>query len=224
MTALLIILAIIAVILLIPFGANVRYSQEELSVAVRVALFDIGIIPGREKPDKKEKPPKKEKKKKEKAEGPKKKPSFTKDELLDLAALLLDTLSRFRRKLVVNSFTLHYVSADKNPYEAATRYGYVNSVLGMLAGPASNAFNVLKSDVRTAVDFEITAPVIDLAVTLTFNLAKLLGIAFAAAFGFMRIRIRAIKEKSRDESAEERMDKDGTAALPDGRADAGQHG
>lgn len=253
MTALLIILAILILILIIPFGVKVSYQDEQPYAAVRVLCFNLKLYPAKEKPEKpeKEKKPKKPKKPKKKKEEPeeqtpeepKKKPSP--EELLALAKIGLNTLSRFRRKLTVNSFTLHLVAADEDPYTAAMLFGYVNTALAALSPMAEKAFHVRRSDVKTAVSFEITEPQIDAELTVTISLGRILAVGIGAGMAFLRYKKQAkrkelaastagetentaqcadTKDTNRAPDADERTDKDGTvaAAEPDGGDDLHQ--
>ncbi len=250
MTALLIILAILIFILILPFGVKVTYFDEQPTVAARVLCFNLRLFPRKEKPEQpeKEKKPKKPKKPKNKKEAleeetapePKKKPSV--DELLALAKIGLDTLSHFRRKLTVNRFTLHFVAADEDPYNAAMLYGYVNTALGALAPLARRSFRVKQSDVKTAVSFELTQPQIDGELTVTVSLGRLLAVGLTAGVRLLRYKKQQAKEAARSArteapaadaepidtdrapDADERTDKDGTvaAAEPHGGNDLHQ--
>ncbi len=230
MVVLLIILAIIILILVVPFGVSLAYEEEELSVAARVLCFNIGIIPGKDKPEKvkKEKKPKKSKDESETEEKPKKdiKYLLKPDVIIELIKLLMDTLSRFRRKLTVNNFKLHLVVASDDPCDAAIMYGVVNTLLGFLQSKQGRAFNVLKSDVQTAVDFESSDFALDAELTITISLGRILAVAIIAGFGFLRIVKRAKKDNiDRGNRPEERKDKDGTSTFkPDGGTPASQHG
>ena len=233
MVVLLIILAIIILILVIPFGVSLAYEEEELSVAARVLCFNIGIIPGRDKPEKpekvkKEKKPKKPKDEAEDEEKPKKdiKYLLKPDVIIKLLKLLIDTLSRFRKKLTVNNFKLHLVVASDDPCDAAIMYGVVNTLLGILQSKQGRAFKVLKSDVQTAVDFESSDLAADVALTITISLGRILAVAIIAGFGFLKIIKNAKREYTdRGDGPEERKDKDGTATVePDGGTPASQHG
>lgn len=241
MTILLIILAIIVLILILPIGASVGYVDGIFSLAARVLFFDIKLLPKKEKPEKKEKPSgeKKEKKfkkpKKRRPPSDEPKPKPTLEDILSLVKLGLDALSRFRRKLVINDFMLHFTAADEDPYTAAMTYGYVNSVLGALLPQAERAFNVRRSDVKTAVDFETTEMTIDFRTTFTVTLAKCFGVVLVVGWRFMKLKFKQMKDKAIKEAQEERTDKDGTAGSadsggtadsaerPDGGAYAGQH-
>lgn len=237
MIILLVILAIIVFILIVPIGASVGYVDEVFSLAARVLFFDIKLFPKKEKPPGKEKPPKKKKEKKPKKPKKKKpepetpKPKPTLEELMELAGLGLDALGRLKRKIVINELMLHLTAADEDPYNAAMTYGYINGALGVMLPKLEKAFNVRKSDVQTAVDFESTKTRVDLRLTITLTLAKLLGVGIAAGFKFLKIKLKKTKEKARKEAEAERKDKDGTAdgehtgegRQPDGGADEGQH-
>lgn len=75
MIVLLVIVALIVLLLVIPFGVSARYVDGEASVAARVLCFNIRLFPRAEEPKKvkKAQKPKKEKKPKEKPEkAPKK--------------------------------------------------------------------------------------------------------------------------------------------------------
>lgn len=237
MVVLLIILAIIIFILVVPFGVSLAYEDEELSVAARVLCFNIGLIPGKEKPDKpekvkKEKKPKKSKKKAKDEAEDKEKPKkdikylLKPDVIIELLKLVMDALSRFRRKLTINNFKLHLIIASSDPCNAAVMYGVANTLLGFLQSKQGKSFKVLKSDVQTAVDFESEDIDADVALTITISLGRILAVAIIAGFGFLKIVRRAKKEsKDRENSAEERKDKDGTVTVDsDGGTPAGQHG
>ena len=235
MTVLLIILAILVLILVIPLGVKLGYGDGVFSLAARVLCFNIRILPKKEKPPAAEKKPKKHREKKPKKpkkrrpedEEEKKKEKLTPQELLQLAKLGLSALSRFRRKLTVNEFRLHFTAADPDPYRSAMLYGYANAALESLEPLAKKAFRVRQSDVQTAVSFETEQPEIDFGLTVTISLGRILGALIPVGIAFMKLKKAKKKEQDRAAGAEERTDKDGTAdaaAQPDGGTDAGEHG
>ena len=126
---------ILAVVLLVPVGADVGYVGGEFRLAARVDGFAIQLLPKKpEDPNKpkKEKKPKEEKKPKkpeeekpEEEKKPKKKLNFTKEELLELVKRVLKGLGKFG-KLTVRHFMLHYVAAGEDPYDTAMTYNYVS--------------------------------------------------------------------------------------------------
>ena len=115
MIVLLVIVAVLVLLLVMPFGVSARYVDGELGAAARVMCFNIKVLPRKEKPEKKkkaEKPKKEKKTKKEKPEKEKKpRPKPSPEELLQLLKLGLDAMARFKRKITVNRFMLHLVVA-----------------------------------------------------------------------------------------------------------------
>ena len=135
MIVLLVIVALIVLLLVIPFGVSARYVDGEASVAARVLCFNIRLFPRAEEPKKvkKAQKPKKEKKPKEKPEkAPKKRPKPSPDELLQLLKLGLDALARFKRKLTVNRFMLHLVVAAEEDAFIVVVDGHGQRDLGRL--------------------------------------------------------------------------------------------
>ena len=55
MIVLLVIVAVLVLLLVLPFGFTARYVDGEASVAARVLCFDIKLVPRKEKPKKEKK-------------------------------------------------------------------------------------------------------------------------------------------------------------------------
>jgi len=205
-------------ILVIPLGAHVAYIGGGFSLAAWVAGINYTLFP---KKAKKEKPPKAKKEKKEKKP---KKPKKRRPEddleaqkrekikkLFEIAKIGLDALGRLRRKITVNRLKIYALIASEDPYDAAVLYGYVNSALPVLTPLLEKAFNIKSSDIRTEVSFETTAPAVDFEMIVTTSIGKVLCVAFAALFAYLKFLIRTKREARRAMLAEERMDRDGTA-------------
>lgn len=228
MIVLLVIVAVLVLLLVVPFGFSAKYVGGEASVAARVLCFNIKLFPRKEKP-KKEKKPKKAKKpkkpKKEKPEKePKKRPKPSPDVLLQLLKLGLDALARFKRKITVNRFMLHLVVAAEDPFDATMIYGAVNAGLGLIEGMKGRAFKVRQYDIKTALDFDSTEPRADAELTMTISLGRILAVVFAAGWGFLKIKIRAAKQKAAVKAEEERKENNGSGTNSDGAVPANQHG
>ena len=216
MIVLAVIFFIFFVLLIIPLGVSVGYNNGEYSLAARVFLFDFVILSSEEKTPKREKKkkPKKEKKEEAEKEDDTKKPklSFSFDEIMDLIRLGLNTLSNFRRKLTVNWFKLHFISASEDPYSASMMFGYVNSALQLLSGYNGRAFNARKADIKTAIDFQSTDMSIDVEMTITTNIGKLLAVLISAGFGFLKIKRKSKKQLNNPETENERKENNGINA------------
>ena len=59
MIVLLVIVAVLVLLLVMPFGVSARYVDGELGAAARVMCFNIKVLPRKEKPEKKKKKEKK---------------------------------------------------------------------------------------------------------------------------------------------------------------------
>ena len=53
MIVLLVIVAVLVLLLVMPFGVSARYVDGELGAAARVMCFNIKVLPRKEKPEKK---------------------------------------------------------------------------------------------------------------------------------------------------------------------------
>lgn len=202
-----VIVGIIALIMVIPVGADVGYEGGEFRLSAKVCGILLHLLPKKpadESAPKKEKKPKKQKKpKKEKAEEPakpkkKKKLSFNTDELLALVKAVLKGFGKFG-KLTVDRFMLHYVAAGADPYSTAMTYNYVNAALSSLAPICAQRFIVKDCDVWTNIDFTRDKTEIDFGLCVTLRIGQVFRMAFAIAFGALGILIknkfRLLKEK-----------------------------
>lgn len=227
MIVLLVVVAVLVLLLVVPFGVSAWYKDGEPGVAARLLCFNFKLLPRKEK----EKKPKKEKKakkgKKQKEEKPEKekkpRPKPSPEELLQLLKLGLDALARFKRKLTINKLMLHLVIASDDPFDATMTYGLVNTALGTLEGMRGRAFRVRQCDIQTALDFDSTEPRFDAELTMTISLGRILAVVFAAGWGFMKIKMRAAKQKAAAKAEEERKVSNGTGTDPDGGIPADQH-
>lgn len=227
MIVLLVIVALLVLLLIIPFGVSARYVDGEASVAARVLCFSIKLFPQKEKKEKEKKPKKakKPKKTKDKPEKePKKRSKPTPDELIQLLKIGLDALSRFKRKLTVNKFMLHLVVAAEDPFDATVIYGAVNAGIGLVESMRGKSFNVRQCDIQTALDYNATEPRADAELTVTISLGRILAVALAAGWGLMKFKMRAAKQKAAAKAEEERKESNGSGTDPDGGVPANQHG
>lgn len=206
-----VIVLIIALIMLIPIGADVGYEGGVFSVsAVACGMPIIKLFPKPEEDGTKPpKHPKKEKKKKEKEkpaaeagqEKPKKKLNFdfTPDELLALLKKVLKGFGKLGRKFKVNRFLLRYIAAGDDPYKTAMTYNYVNAALSSLGPVCAGRFQVDDCEVVTAVDFTADKMSIDFGIALTIRIGQIFGAINTILFGALGIliknKLRLMKEK-----------------------------
>ena len=194
------VLLILAVVLLVPIGADVGYIGGEFRLAARMDGLAYQLLPKkpadpnkppRKKKPKKEKPPKEPKPEEEEAK-PKKKRSlnFSKEELFELVKKAINGLGKFG-KLTVRRFMLHYTAAGQDPYNTAMTFGYVNWALSTLAPICAKNFRITGDvDVWTDVDFTAEKMSVDLELSVTLRLLQVVHMALAVAFGALGVLIK----------------------------------
>ena len=201
-----IIVAIIALIMLIPVGADISYIGGQFGLSAKMCGVLLQLFPKPEadpnapKKEKKPKKPKKEKKKKESkpaenadgAQKPKKKLklSFTKEELFLLVKKVLRRFGRFGRKFRVDRFLLHYTAAGDDPYDTAVTYGYVNATLSALAPMCRERFDVRDCDVWTDIDFSKEKLELDFAVAFSIRIGAFFGLIFGIVGSALGVLIK----------------------------------
>lgn len=197
-----IIVGLIALIMLVPIGADIGYEDGKLSLSAKVCGVLLQILPkppaheAKPKKAKKEKKPKKEKKSKkqdsEAAKKPKKKLKldFSKDEILSLIKKVLSRFGRFGRKFNVDRFLLHYVGGGKDPYDVAVNFAYINAALSGLAPMCAERFDVRDCDVWTDCDFTLDKPKIDFGLAFSIRIGAFFALAFGLVFSAAGILIR----------------------------------
>lgn len=202
-----IIVAIIALIMLIPVGADISYIGGQFGLSAKMCGVLLQLFPKPEAdpnaPTKEKKPkkPKKEKKKKEPKpaengdaapQKPKKKLklSFTKEEIFSLVQKVLRRFGRFGRKFRVDRFLLHYTAAGDDPYNTAVTYGYVNAALSTLAPMCRERFDVSDCDVWTDIDFSKEKLELDFAVAFSIRIGAFFGLIFGIVVSALGILIK----------------------------------
>lgn len=199
-----IIVFLIVGILLIPVGVDTAYEGGQFRLSAKAAGLLLQLYP--KPPDsgkkpKEEKPKEEQKPKEEKPEAEKKKGlpfGLNKDELLEIVQIALKGVGRFRRKLSVDRFLLHFTAAGKDPYDTAMTFAYVNEALSILAPICRNSLKVRKADVRTDVDFLGESIKLDAALALTIRIGQIFGVVNAIAFGAIKVILRSKRRQKKE--------------------------
>lgn len=213
MTALLIILAVLILLALFPFGVRVTYDQDGFQAWAKAWLFSFQVYPAKPKdPDKEKQKAEKKKRKaaKKEAKRLKKEEKLAKKGKLQPEAeekkggnlsFLLSAISpaahaagRLVRKIRVKELILRVVWAAKNPADAAVGFGYANAALGTLWGILSNSFKVKKKYLSCGVDYDATSPAAILRATATIRLGQVLAVAVPLLFKLLKLRVRQNKD------------------------------
>lgn len=129
---------------------------------------------------------------------PKRKLAFEVNEIIDLVFLALDTLGKFKQKLMVNKFKFHFISASNDPYETVIYFNLAGVILEALKGFSKKSCTLCSVDIKTGMDFEANEPIVDIDIIITINLIRILTVLIAAGFGFLKIR-KAYKNNKNNE-------------------------
>ena len=189
MLALAIIIAVLALILLIPVGVDAGYMQEKAAVSVKIGPARLQLLPPKPKKQTKKSASKKTGQKPAAAELDKKEkkpsPKLTKQDIVEIARLGLRTLSRLRRSLSVDTLLLHITAAAEDPYDAVVTYNRIVAVLGSLSPLVHRAFRIKNEDVGVQMDFTATKMSFEAHFAASFRIGQLLRIALCAGAGFL---------------------------------------
>ena len=184
MTALIIVLVILAALLALPVGVDGAYGAEGIALALKIGPFRLTVLPGRKrkKPhrEKREKKPRQSKKTKTAAGN---RPDL--QLILEAVRAGLRALGRFRRRLRVDLFRLRFVSGNPDPYRAAMNCAYASALLGSLGPAAGRAFRVEESRVETCVDFQAEKSVLDVRAVLSVRIWELLYVGLALGLALL---------------------------------------
>ncbi len=152
-------LAVDIVIALVRVGAHLTLEKGVFGLKIIAGPVKLKLLPAD-----KDKPKEPKKTKKEKAEEPeeeKEEPEKEKSGIhvtLELVTTVLkavgELLGRFRRKITVDSLTIHYTAASPDPYNTAMTFAYASAGVNALMPVIHNIFTVKKSDVGAAVTFD----------------------------------------------------------------------
>ncbi len=222
-----VIVLLIALILIIPVGADIGYENGELKVSAKACgvLMQLYPKPQEEEKNEKEQGKKKEKKEKKAAQEEPAKvkklrtmPQFSKEEMLELAKAGIGAVGKFGRKLKVDRFLLHYTAAGKDPYNTAVTFGYVNAALSCLAPICAQRFTVKNCSVWTDIDFVKEKTEIDFGLAMSIRIGQIMAIVMSVGFkalGIMKRNKARLKAQTQPDDAKQQTGCNKTAEPED---------
>ncbi len=198
MSALIIILILLAALMLLPLGACASYTAGKLRVSARVWLYKRGLYPP--KPKKPE--PEPTEADADEAERPK--PSLLQGlepgDWLRLAKTALRALRRFKRSVYFDLIRLDASISAPDPYDAVMRYNAVNGFVGSMIPFFEAEFRVKERDIYIGLDMESGSSRAEAELCASVRLGAVLAIGLAAGFELLKIlinnRIRRIRERA----------------------------
>ena len=76
-------------------------------------------------------------------------------------------------------------------------YNYVNDALCVLGAVVENAFRVKDSDIRTATDFDVGEPFIEVRLALSIRIGQIVRVALAAGIAALKILLRHKRQQKK---------------------------
>ena len=182
MTALVVILAIILALFLVSLirvGAVAEYHRGGFVLRIRVGPLRFAVWPGREKPGKarKKKPEKKKKAEPVLPEGVGGKLELVRQ----ILPVVAQAAGEMKRRLRIDTLTLHLTWAASDPASAALGFGAANAAAGVLYGLLKENFDLRDADVGVSVDFQQTNPTVYVKAALSLTIGQ--GVSFGLRFG-----------------------------------------
>lgn len=208
MTALIIILAILLIIALLRIGVYFSYSESGVILDAVIGPFKIRFLP-------KDKTKEKKAKEKPAKTKPAKPAPKTKEKKGGLAQLIFDllpgigsALSKFRRKLRIDTLNVHFTSAAADPCDAAMNFGYVSAGFGTLCAFIRRFFKVKNLDLQSFVNFDIDKPIVFIEAQLTLAIWEIISIA--GGFGLFFIKIYKNANNSNSTQPQNSVERNGS--------------
>lgn len=205
-----VLITLIALILLIPVGADMRYEEDGvIRISAKVAGIRLQLLPKKKKAHKPEKPeeekeekPHPEKPEKEKKPKKKRALSLNTEEILELLKTVLRGFGRFGRKFRVERFRLHWIATGRDPYLTARIFSVVNAGLSELAPICSARFQCRDSSVWTDMDFARDDMFFEFGLTMTIRIGQVLTSGIGIAIGALKILLRSRRRAKREAKEE----------------------
>ena len=194
-----VIVVLVIVLLCLRVGVTIRFG-DELHVTAHIGPQSIQIIP----------PPEKKQAKKQKAKPPSAKAAKPKEkEKLDLHLTFDDVrgalsaawraiqgaLRRAGKRIRINPMELNFVFGDENPVNTAQWYGWVNIAIWTVMPRLEERVCMPDPHIHMEMDFDAMETKVSGTVGLSYRVADLLAIGFAAAGPLLRFGIPFLKRQ-----------------------------
>jgi hypothetical protein len=198
--ALAIVITLLALLLLMPVGADVGYDGE-FCLRLKVGVVSLTLFPGKKKKEKGGK--KKGKSDKAKSGKEKKaKPKPDKDFIIALIKMALRALGKLRRHISVDLLELKLVCGGSDPYSTAMSYGYATAAVGALYPMLERGLNIRDRDIDIDIDFDAGKPSFSARLILTIQVWEIIYIAIAFLSDFIKYKTKKRREALKTERTE----------------------
>ena len=203
MTALCIIMAVlaaIALVLLLPVGAEAEYNEPGATLWLRIGAFRKILYPRPPKPEERKKK-QKEKKPKDESAGEKPKKGGTVELIMQLLPVGIEALGRVRRGITVKKLQLWFCHGGDDPAKVAMMFGGTSAGAGMLVPLLHNNFRIKETDIRNSVDFNSAETRVYGHADIRIRVGTAIAIAAAAGIKTLKIFLKRNKQSKSAGSA-----------------------
>ena len=211
---LLVIIVLLGLLCLTRVGVEAAFSAGGLRLDLRIGWFRLHLLPGKA-PKRPQKPEKAPKPKKEKPETPpkKKRPAFTKEDLMDALRTMLPALRRLlrrtRRGLRISPLHLSITLGGRlDPVRAAKQYGQIQTAVWMGMPLLEKVVEMQEVRIHTEVDFDAAGTAVEGEAGAAFRIGTLLAMGCGLLFPALGWLLRTRRRKR---SAPEKNDKTAAA-------------
>lgn len=197
LTALITILILLAAILLIPLGVRVKYSEAGFAAWASISAYRLKLYPPKPKEcDEPETEAGSLSNNKSKNDFL---ASLSVNDWLTLARAALRALQRFKNGIRFDLIQICCVVSARDPYDAVMRYNAINGFVGSAIPFFESDFKVRHKDIIIDLDLEHVNSRLQFEISAFVRVGRLLAIAFAVGFSFLKLlikkRIRRIRER-----------------------------
>ena len=188
----LIVIAVVAVVLLLPIGLDAEYENKVFQLRLRFLV----LHPQQYRFPKQEsdKPRNKSQEEPEESDGEAEQPK-NREQRRVLLRLLFQALRRVKKKVKIDLVQLHICAAAADPYTAAMRYGRFSAALYSLSIFMDGFPRVKRQDLQLTADFDKEKIEIRARLILSLRVAQLLAIGIRFCADFLRWKRKKRKEE-----------------------------
>jgi len=189
MLAAIVIIAVIALLLLIPIVIEADYDANGLKASARAAFAHFEIYP---KGRKALKLRQKKKRIKEKL------PSLSFEEWFYVVKITVKALLRLKKRICIDRLRFIYVSADADPSNVAMRYAAVNAAASAILTLFEQGLRIKSSEVNISANYEADESLSEFGVSLSLSLGYMLYILFAALLAVKSVSVKSAFKSYRE--------------------------
>lgn len=198
-------LCLLALVLILPAGASVRYGSFGLELKLILGPLRLTILPRKKRSKKRSRKEKKAEirnkgkspQKKQSTAGNSEQPKGGKLSLLkEYIPIALDLLGAIRRRLILRRLVLFVNLSGDDPCDLAMLYGKANAAIGAVIPLLEQAFRIKKRDIQVFCDFMADETEVYANLEIVACPARMLAVVLRYGWRFLRTLMKQNSEKA----------------------------